>query len=126
MKISQAKEYLHLVQGLADGKMIQTKRFGGGWIDWALGDEITFDGPASEYRIKPEPKLRAWKPEEVPLGAIARSKRNSFRMLIAYVHPNGSVGSTLGQDRLEEFLNEYEHSLDNGKTWLPCGVEDSE
>lgn len=53
MNASNAKDYLPLVQALADGKTVQLSDGNGGWID---GD-IEFTYPASEYRIKqPEPR----------------------------------------------------------------------
>lgn len=52
MNASNAKDYLPLVQALADGKVIQHKG-GNGWYDCAAPG---FDYYPSQYRIKPEPK----------------------------------------------------------------------
>lgn len=55
MNASNAKDYLPLVQALAEGKTIQGLMWSSGkWEDMA--GEICFDGPASDYRIKPEPR----------------------------------------------------------------------
>ena len=51
MNKDNAKDYLKLVQALADGKTIQVKSIGGAWADMI---EVRFDGFLSDYRIKPE------------------------------------------------------------------------
>lgn len=52
MNKDNAKDYLPLVQALAEGKTVQLSDGRGGWIE----GEIEFHYPASEYRIKPEPR----------------------------------------------------------------------
>ena len=58
MNKDTAKNYLPLVQALADGKVIQgfyrKSDSSGAWLD--LEGSIVFDAPADQYRIKPEPK----------------------------------------------------------------------
>lgn len=58
MNASNAKDYLPLVQALAEGKTIQAKCQvvvdSSGWRD-CEGD-ISFHGLAENYRIKPEPR----------------------------------------------------------------------
>jgi hypothetical protein len=51
---SNAKDYLTLVQALADGKVIQIRTHDGQWVD--LGTTVHFGDVPSEYRIKPEPR----------------------------------------------------------------------
>lgn len=53
MNASNAKEYLPLVQALADGKVIQMLEWHDDWVDMV---EISTEIPASLYRIKPEPR----------------------------------------------------------------------
>lgn len=57
MNKNNAKDYLPLVQALAEGKTIQIDRGPGAesgrWID--ASGEISFFNDASQYRIKPEP-----------------------------------------------------------------------
>lgn len=64
MNSSNAKDYLPLVQALAEGKVIQGHMaYSGRWED--MSGDIRFDGPASDYRIKPEPReiwVNEWKP----------------------------------------------------------------
>jgi hypothetical protein len=70
-----------------------------------------------------EPKLRQWTPDEVPLGSWARRDSDGFRGLITAV---GEISAAIGLDfyGLSELSKEWTHSTDNGKTWLPCGVEE--
>lgn len=53
MNASNAKDYLPLVQALAEGKTIQQKASDGEWFD--VDDFLMLHDPES-YRIKPEPK----------------------------------------------------------------------
>jgi hypothetical protein len=83
-----------------------------------------------KFRRVQELKLRPWKPEEVPVGALIRSKGKSWgsRLINSYSHIDGfdyvcyQFGKTFSGDSLENCLARREHSLDHGKTWLPCGV----
>ena len=58
MNAQNAKDYLPLVQAIADGKQIQYKyKRADGSDDWlTLMDGIVFDCSPDHYRIKPEPK----------------------------------------------------------------------
>lgn len=53
MNASNAKDFLPLVQALAEGKVIQYK-----WSDdkWRDGEELSFECELECYRIKPEPR----------------------------------------------------------------------
>lgn len=107
--------------GWANGKIIQWRRRDQNewheiYID-SPGINFSWDWDEFQYRIKPEPKLRPWTADEVPLGAWFRPKHRTWdRSLIAWV--------SCEADRVL-WLDEREHSLDGGKTWLPCGVEES-
>jgi hypothetical protein len=127
MNKQNAKDYLPLVKALAEGKTIQLK------IPctevWSNEENLEFSMPASCYRIKPESKLRPWKPEEVPVGALLRHKGypsvvmiigQSSGDIICWVHDE------VGRMAAKECLDIEEHSLDGGKTWLPCGVMEDE
>jgi len=54
MNKDNAKDYLPLVQAMAEGKAIE------GYFEldekWMQLVEVRFDAPASQYRIKPEPR----------------------------------------------------------------------
>lgn len=77
MNANNAKDYLPLVQALADGKVIQ-------WLDrirgWTDSIELSDSWPASDYRIKPEPKeiwLNVY-PNDVSCGMYA-SRDEAYR-----------------------------------------------
>lgn len=55
MNKDNAKDFLPLVQALADGKTIQCLSSNNTWKD---ANEMGFVGPPSDYRIKPEPVER--------------------------------------------------------------------
>lgn len=74
-------------------------------------------------RRKSQPKLRAWKMEEVPIGARIRGDNRDWIGTIIGANRGGFMisvctiwsvpwGSSIG----------YEFSTDGGKTWLPVGV----
>lgn len=99
---------------------------GGGFGHWLPGI-LTHKDNLFRFRLAAEPpakKYRPWTPEEVPVGAQVRYAKNqrSIRMLItSNVEPH-----LLGYGckwNLEDLCKSMEHSIDNGKTWLPCGVE---
>jgi hypothetical protein len=84
--------------------------------DWSDTDDPCWDFDNCDYRIKPTATLRPWTADEVPLGAQMRRKdalRDGRRVLISETYDE-SVRST--------WRVTSEHSIDNGKTWLPCGV----
>lgn len=82
-------------------------------------------------RIKPEAKLRPWKPEEVPVGALTRGiGKVGFAIMIVGHTPYGIVFHFHNEEKSEavmpftEAMEKLEHSTDGGKTWKPCGVEE--
>ena len=122
MKITKEK-HLELVAAWWENKL-EICRFGTKWEDSKLPPDPLAD--PDHFRIRPQPKLRPWKPEEVPVGAIVRFvDGRSYRSLIisvgeyAFAHGIDNVGVTF-----DVALSRLEHSLDSGKTWKPCGVEE--
>jgi hypothetical protein len=111
---------------------IQFKDKNGKWGDVNNNYNILFVDSEKIYRIKPQPEFRPWRPEEVPLGCYFRS----FQQKIAFqpvIYPDGTflrppncgtIGGVWIHCTLEKALDEYEHSIDGGKTWLPCGAEE--
>jgi hypothetical protein len=98
-----------------------------GWADFSH----SMDGPdtylsisrGTNIRRKPQPKLRPWKPGEVPLGAWFRhdGTPQSVQIIVAVMDVGFrnfcnfySFDSVLAGD--------YSYSADAGKTWLPCGI----
>jgi hypothetical protein len=116
---------------LADGKTIQILD-SGDWLDIVdIGPSSLLEG---DVRIKPTLKLRPWNPEEVPVGAIIRGiNSGSVRWIITCITtqfpPENSIVH-FGQPCKDSFqtkalIGRFEHSTDGGKTWLPCGVEET-
>jgi hypothetical protein len=75
-----------------------------------------------------EPKLRAWKPEECPMGQFKAKGakcwviplQTCFWSVVFWDYDNNK---TINRSYVV-LLESYEHSTDGGKTWLPCGVEE--
>jgi len=121
------KEMIEVMQAFVDGKKIEFRIGQGLWFD---ADSPNWDWISSDYRIKPEPKLRPWKPEEVPVGALIRGKGTVGCSLILSNGGVDKIGITYvsknGIERISEegALEILIHSTDNGATWKPCGVEE--
>jgi hypothetical protein len=80
-----------------------------------------------EFRVKPTPKLRKWKREEVVLDAWYRNKGGGdawFRLVSIGADSAGFISIQDGSRLItfSEMFESGEHSTDGGKTWLPCGV----
>ena len=131
MKLSQVKEFLPFIQALAEGKTVEWQSLTGSWIELQPSSEHFMTSDAGRYRIKPTPTLRPWRPEEVPVGALLRHRtvtfvRSTVTMILSV--RGAWIGFVCAEtfkliDMLCENINKhYEHSLDHGRTWLPCGV----
>jgi hypothetical protein len=111
MNREQTIEAIKVMQAFVDGKTVEYKC---GSSVWSQVNDPVWDFEYYLYRIKPTSTLRPWTADEVPLGAMIRFKQAPYdRHLLGWV--------SVQADR-ELWLQEREHSLDNGKTWLPCGV----
>jgi hypothetical protein len=122
MTREQWKERLPIIQAYVDGKTVEYKHRFGEWI--TTGKEgFSFDGEG-EYRIKPEPKLRPWKPEEVPVGGVIRRKSDGSRMLIINVFQSGvHVGDSTTPVGFDSLLKNFERFAGFGEC-QPCGVQE--
>ena len=88
-----------------------------------------FNDAEFRFRLAHEPlakKFRPWTPEEVPVGALFRFNNTGSHQWIVtgcnlvVIHVSNPARNSIP---MEDALTEgCEHSLDNGKTWLPCGV----
>lgn len=125
------KEKIKVMQAFVDGKKIEHMMVphdlyaGGPW--GPTGDlpyEPLWDWVNYDYRIANKPKLRPWKPEEVPVLAMLRPKGAAgFRRdTICSVTPDGYIYIGNGYIELTKVVDTLEHSTDGGKTWQPCGV----
>lgn len=84
------------------------------------------NGSVFKFRLSPEPpakRYRPWTPEEVPVGAVIRSKKHAWRSLILGVTSSGYIQIHDGGFASDFTIDNHEYSTDHGKTWLPCGVE---
>lgn len=126
MKLEEWKKFAPLIQEVVDGKTLQIK-IDGNWMDFKPEENIKFDSGFERYRIKPEKKWREWKIEEVPVGALIRGGE-IFGISMIVSSRNGCVhymnGSVFRSSDPECFLKHNEYSIDFGKTWQKCGVEE--
>ncbi len=128
----------------AQGKRVEARpsfRDGGPWDTISpVGHKDSSRWPASilndedvayKFRLAPEPpakKWRPWTPEEVPLDAWFKAE-NGIGFKLSYadlwtVIDSPTVANANGSHMdLGSILKLWKHSIDNGKTWLPCGVE---
>ena len=95
--------------------------------DWWDVSSISWDTTA-HYRINPK-KLRPWSIREVPTDAWFRRLDTVQSSLESRVVGRSILSGTIflgGRDfsMTTEYLAKcFLHSLDNGTTWLPCGIE---
>ena len=82
--------------------------------DWCDTNAPWWDFDSYEYRIKPTYVLRPWTADEVPLGMQARNRE--------YPKTRWLIDRTSSEENRKDWCEKYEHSIDGGKTWLPCGV----
>lgn len=101
------------------------------------GDDVSMgysSNTQSYYHVEPitkEKKLRPWKPEEVPHLCVVRHPAwfGGWAVITEQINdcvyiPN--LGTHANRVTLTDLLQDYEYSTDNGATWKPCGVEESE
>jgi len=114
------------VQAWIEGRKLQGKGDNGVWANVGY-NHPSFMNERCYWRPAPTPKLRPWKPEEVPVGALTKTlgKGNEFRWLIVASCSDGVThcgGTACRSDSVQYMLERCEHSTDGGKTWKPCGV----
>jgi hypothetical protein len=111
VNIEQTKEAIRIMQAYVDGKEVQYEVPNKEWI---TTDQPAWNFISYNYRIKPTATLRPWTADEVPLGAWIRFKK--------VIDDRSILAWTSNQADRDMWLDEREHSIDGGKTWLPCGV----
>ena len=87
MNKDTAKDYLPLVQALADGKTIQSNH-NGEWFDLP---SPSFCDPISLYRIKPEPS-----PESLEMANFLEEMAKSIREMKVQPHDITNIVSASG------------------------------
>ena len=110
----------HIPSGLSVGK----------WSD--AGFVGAADSPYDLLAPWTEAKLRPWNSEEVPDCWLMHKRQsrvrykpifvNEARVLVACINKGCSQETSLQSDTFENLFKNYEHSIDGGKTWHPCGV----
>ena len=97
MNRERAKELLPIIHAFAEGKTVQFKNSFEDWIDC---DNIMFNWPPKDYRIKPEPKYRPFKDAEEcwqemqkhePFGWV-KDKERGYKVTITRVNDDENTG----------------------------------
>lgn len=120
MKTDQEK--IAIMQAHLDGKKVECKANYAG--SWHVNKTYGWNWEGCDYRIAPEPKLRPWHPNEVPLLAHLKTTIGDWsrREVICAVTPDGYVYIGNGYMTLKDLMHVRLYSIDYGKTWLPCGT----
>ena len=126
MTKEKTKEAIKVMQAYVDGAEIELRSKYNPEDTWET-EEPNWTWSKFDYRIKSAPKLRPWKVEEVPFGAWYCTKKDTKTYFIPLLF-NATLGYIINmyddEWTLNEMLQDLLHSLDQGKTWLPCGVEE--
>jgi hypothetical protein len=108
-------------------------KVGGGDGEWLPG-VFAAQNPNYRFRLAPVPPAKKWRPwtaEEVPVDAWFKGENGiGFKLTHADLW-SGSKFPTVANGSgahhsLNCILKIWTHSIDHGKTWLPCGVEVTE
>jgi hypothetical protein len=118
---------LHLkhVEAFWEGKLEWFNQFSDEWAK-SINPPHQTENPA-RFRIATTKHLRPWKPEELPLGAWICDKGNlDYSLIVACVSGMAVQVDSDGFCKISptHLLENFQHSTDQGKTWLPCGVEE--
>lgn len=108
-----AAQWLPLVQAMAEGKEVERR---GEVSKWTNAEALSSQNCPQFYRIKPEARWRAWKPEEVPAYIIICGKIDQRPDVL--VNGEWLGGGAVPLDTL--FTNYVRISEDGSKS--PCGV----
>lgn len=118
---SNLRAYEHVMR-TGDDKDIQRYSSEDGWSLPQLNSTKLL--ATQKYRIKPSPKWRAWRSEEVPVvGFLVKGKSIPFAAVVILFDSMTSFLYT--RESRHSLLEAFEcllHSTDNGKTWNPCGI----
>lgn len=126
MTREETRAAIEVMQAWLDGKEIQFRhRPGTTWHDHQSDVGSSWDWKAKEFRIKPQPELRPWTLDEVPMGAVVRPRNGGRRRILLTMAWVGSDGVMVSGDG-EHFSADHllkELTMDDGS---PCGkvVED--
>jgi hypothetical protein len=125
MKQEDAEILWPLIKAWAEGGTMEGLASNGEWIP---SDNWDFTSSPDKYRIKPKLKLRPWKPEEMPLNAVFRHGNNGYPTQWVDQSEHGLRLAVMGRTdsvyTWQDLLDHWTHTIDYGKTWSPCGVEE--
>ena len=113
MTPQNAREYLPLLEALADGEL-QYRPCSDVWEDIKA---IDFVVPPCYYRRKPKPTVVPWDRESCPVGAVVRNKANNERAMLIWCEEKHVLIATVGCVTYQTILDKY--TMDDGS---PCGV----
>jgi hypothetical protein len=133
MTREEYKKYMPILQRWADGEQLQIglRSIDGNISAWIDVDDYMI-GPQC-IRIKPKQILRAWRQKEFIMSAKYRHTADGPRIItvplslgaqsalfVRFVDGDSSFQKIgLSFDDLRDF---YQCSIDDGKTWQPCGI----
>lgn len=113
MTPQNAREYLPLLEALADGEL-QYRPCSDVWEDIKA---IDFVVPPYFYRRKPKPTIVPWDRESCPVGGVVKNERNGFRYMLTCADDVSATVAHYGNMPYQSFLAHW--TMDNGS---PCGV----
>ena len=120
------EQMIEVMTAFKQGKQVQWRWTNDSSDNWRDLSKSDWDWCRADYRIKPEPKLRPWKSEEVPVGAVVKFRMDNRRFVILACFKNNVCMASDSFHEIESYpldiFNGETYSLDHGKTWLPCGV----
>jgi hypothetical protein len=93
------KQKIEVMQAYLDGKVIQTRDVGFiNWSDFSLNREPNWFFDKIDYRIKPEPKHRQLKPEELIAlkGKWLKNKTDSIIAMVTGIDSEEGCVNMLG------------------------------
>ena len=123
MTKEETKAAIAVMIAWVEGKRIEYRHVGMAKREWDSCDCPDWSWMVTEYRIAPEPKLRPWMIDEVPVGKVVLSKGGCTRLLIVGINLVDSL-ILVGQDWLNPYQLNHNWTMDDGS---PCGtVEVSE
>ena len=103
-------------------KVIQIKTEDGNWMDYNGEWVMSTDDMARYLRIKPEPTIREWTMDELPVDGWFRDTEQRIELRVIGVSVYGVSFASRPLVSWEYLCKHYTHSHDR-KTWHPCGVE---
>lgn len=128
MTRQRALELWPVIKAFGDGQTVEC-RVTNGSSSWAEESDPSWYADVS-YRIKPAPKLRAWKDaSEVPLRGLFRVKCLASAKFIPIRCDNAGVYFASSDFKIfmvdyDDLITHYEWSA-QGTTFSPCGVEET-